>query len=128
MDVVEEADFAPAAEGELVDDRRHELEVHVFAVEKPRVGREHVLRKVLDERVAHDARTSEQLVWVLDVAADEELDDEQRLLVDRDANSFERVAVGVMPQQLEQPAASLVDRRRDVRRCVVVRQRRTDDR
>ena len=65
---------------------------------------------------------------VLDVAADEELDDGQRLLVDRDAQSFEWVAVGVVPQQLEQPAASLVDGRGDVRRRVVVRQRRTGDR
>ena len=65
---------------------------------------------------------------VLDVAAYEELHDGQRLLVDRDAQSFEWIAVGVMPQQLEQPAASLVDGRGDVGRCIVIRQWRTDDR
>ena len=87
------------AQDELVDDRRVELEIDVLAVENPGVGREHVFRHVLDE-AAHVAQPSEQLVGVLDVAAHEELHDGQRLLVDRDAQSFEWIAVGMMPQQL----------------------------
>ena len=74
------------------------------------------------------AQPSAQLLRVLNVTAHEELHDGQRLLVDGDAQSFERIAVRVVPQQLEQPAASLVDRRNDVGRCGVVRKWRADDR
>ena len=49
VDLVEEVDVALAAEDELVDDRRHELKIQVFAVENARVGCEHALRDVLDE-------------------------------------------------------------------------------
>ena len=126
-DFVVEVDLAPPAEDALVDDGCRELEIDVLALENAGVVRQRLLRDVLDERAAHVTKPSEQLVRVLDVAAHEEPHDGQRLLVDRDAQSFERVAVGVVSQQLEQPAASLVDGRSDVSRCVVIRKRHADD-
>ena len=80
---VVEVDVAPAAKDKVVDDRRVELEIDVLAVENAGVVGQRLLRDALDERVAHVAEPGEQLVRVLDVAAVEELDGGQRLLVDR---------------------------------------------